>query len=198
MFRTIVMPGVAVSMVFTGWAQETAAEPLMIVATGLGESVEVSPAVPAGERRPVLAKAWQMLGRLAERRPDGLARTLHRCDGVETWVEWKGLTISGMAPSELDVSDWENGVTRRYRCLVSAGFHRIWQADRIAWSAWIPGSYEPFPRIIEVARTGGEWVASTVHAGDFIPPAGGGSSSAGNGIVRVGASGEGPRVVMGR
>jgi hypothetical protein len=187
MYRAIVLPGVAVALVCAGSAQEAASEPVMVVATGIGESARVAPTVPAAERRPVLAKAWQVLGRLVERRVDGISRTLHRCEGVETWVEWRNLTVAAINDAELDRTDRHNNVSRRYRCLVTADAHRVWQSDRIAWSDWQPGGYQPFPQIIEISCVQGEWLGRTVHAGEFIPPGGGGSSSAGNGIEGAGS-----------
>ncbi len=197
MFKPIVLPGVAVSMVCAAVAQQNECDPVTIIATGIGESAEVSPAIPEVERRPALSKAWQLLGRMAQRKPDGTAYSMYRYDDMETWVEWKNLRVEAMSEAELDETDRLNGVSRRFLCLVTADFHRVWQPDRLVWESWQAGGYMPFPRIIEVVWSHGDWAARSVQAGEFIAPGGGGSSSLGKGIVRLGKAPPRRNVAMG-
>jgi len=198
MFKPIVLPGVAVSMVCAAMAQQNASEPVTIIATGIGESAQVSPAIPEVERRPALSKAWQLLGRMAQRKPDGTAYSMYRYNDMETWVEWKNLRVEAMCEADIDESDWMNGITRRFLCLVAADAHRVWLPDRLRWESWHPGDYLAFPKIIEVVWSNGGWEARSVHAGEFIAPGGGGSSSLGKGIVRLGKPAPRHDVAMGR
>jgi len=173
-------------MVCAAWAQQNERGPVTIVATGIGESAEVSPAIPVLERRPALSKAWQLIGHMAQKKPDGTAYSMYRYDDTETWVEWKNLRIEAMYEAPLDESDWMNGISRRFLCLVTADAHRVWIPEKLAWEPWHAGGYLAFPRIIEVVWIHGGWEARSVQAGEFIAPGGGGSSSLGKGIVRLG------------
>jgi hypothetical protein len=196
MFKTIVKPGVAVSMVCAAIAQPNKQEPVTIVATGVGESAEVSAAIPVDERRPIVAKAWQHLGKLVQRKSDGSAKALHRDGTAEQWVQWKNLRIVSVRDAGVSNSDLMNGVTRRYYCVIASEAHRVWNPESISWTEWKRGSYEPFPWRVEVSWESGEWIARVDHDGQFIAPGGGRSRSGKAGIYRVTSSGHESRVAM--
>lgn len=196
MFKTIVMPGVAVSMACAAVAQPNKQEPVTIVATGVGESAEVSAAIPVDERRPIVAKAWQRLGKLVQRKADGSAKALYRLGDAEQWVQWKNLRIVSVRDAGVSNSDLVNGVTRRYFCVIGSESHRIWNPELISWTAWKAGSYEPFPWRVEVSWESGEWIARVDHDGQFIAPGGGGSRSGDTGIFRVSSTGHVKAVAM--
>jgi hypothetical protein len=197
MFRINVTLGVVVAVACAAWAQEEGGEGLTIIATGLGESTEVSPDVPVAERRPVVAAAWEHLGNMVQRKADGSAKALHRTGSSERWVEWKNLRIVGV--SEVGVSEAEirQGITRRYHCEIASDSYRVWLPELISWSEWRPGRYGRFPWKVEVCWVGGEWIASAdCQDSEFIAPGGGGSSSGGHGLFRIGSDGSETRVAM--
>lgn len=197
MFRINVITGLVGLMSCAAWAQEEAQSPVTIVATGVGESTLVSPSIPVAERRPVIAKAWQHLGRMIQRKTDGRAKTLHRLGKDDTWVEWKNLRIVSVHDGGVSKADVVKGVTRRYYCEIACDAHRIWKPETISWSVWTAGGYEPFPWRVEVAWEGGVWVARVdAHDGSFIAPGGGGSRSGDAGMYRVSTDGQEFRVAM--
>ena len=183
-------------MVCAAIAQPNKQEPVTIVATGVGESAEVSAAIPVDERRPIVATAWQRLGKLVQRKSDGTAKALHRVDGAEQWVQWRNLRIVSVRDAGVSNSDLMNGVTRRYHCVIASDAHRVWNPESIAWTSWTPGSFEAFPWRVEVSWESGEWIARVDHDGQFIAPGGGGSRSGNQGIFRVSSTGHVQSVAM--
>lgn len=197
MFRINVISGLLVLVGCASWAQAETQSPVTIVATRVGESTRVSPTIPVEERRLIINKAWQHLGRLVQRKADGGAKTLHRVGKDETWVEWKNLRIAAVIDGGVSNADLVRGVTRRYYCEIKCDAHRIWNPDTISWSVWTPGGYEPFPWRVEVAWEGGVWVARVdEHDGHFIAPGGGGRCSGEAGLFRVSTDGHEARVAM--
>ena len=180
------------------WAQPEPQGPVTIVATGIGESAVAASTIPVDERRPVIAKAWEQLGRMVQRKPDGSAKALHRSGRDETWVEWRNLRVVSVRDAGVSNADEINGVTRRYYCEIMSEAHRVWNPDTISWSSWQPGGYEPFPWRVEVSWQGGVWIARADHDGQFIAPGGGGSRSGDSGIFRVSMDGSENRVAMRR
>lgn len=198
MFKTIVKSGMAVPLVCATMALEEPQQAVTIVATGLGESAEVSSVIPVDERRPVIAKAWHHLGRLVQRKADGNAKALHRLGGQETWIEWRNLRVVSVRDAGVSNADLISGVTRRYYCELGSEAHRVWNPKRISWSSWNPGSYEAFPWRVEVSWESGSWIARVDHEGSFIAPGGGGRRSGDAGIFRVSSDGQESRVAMHR
>lgn len=196
MFRTVVKPVVAVSMVCAAIAQPNKQEPVTIVATGVGESAEVSAAIPVGVRRPIVAKAWERLGKLVLRRDDGSAKALYRVGGLEQWVEWRKLRIASVRDAGVSDSDLMRGVTRRYYCVIASEAHRVWNPQLIAWTAWKPGNYGRFPWRVEVLWESGQWIARVDYDGQFIAPGGGGNRSRNARTCQVTSIGREDRVAM--
>ena len=142
--------------------------------------------VSAEERKEVIAALQAMLNKRLTFRDDGVAAATHHFNGSVTYVEWIGLKVEVLKKDSLTAADTANGISRRYRIVMTSASHRVWKATTNRWSDWKPTGYPLFLTGITVEERNGSLEARvSSERGTFLP---GPSRSVGPSVVPAASS----------
>jgi len=125
--------------------------------------------VSAEERQEVAEALRPMLEKRLTFREDGVTSAAHHLNGEVIYIEWMGLKVEVVRKDALNAADQANGITRRYRIVMTSTSHRVWKKSLNAWSEWKPTGYPLFFSGITVEERNGILEARTNEHGTFMP-----------------------------
>ncbi len=126
--------------------------------------------LPEKDKSIVLSKTSELLIKHVTFRPDGTVSSVSTATGRRLNLEWKNLVVKLITADAVSDADQLNGITKRYRAILSSDASRKWDEKMNAWTAWSPTPHLLFPSSITVELKNGAWLASgSTYTNKFIP-----------------------------
>jgi hypothetical protein len=111
--------------------------------------------IPEAERKKVEIAAKFIMDRLVTFKADGSASTTHQLNGKNIHVEWTELKLGEVKRGTVTDADKQNGITNRYRVLITSKTSRQWDVANKRWGEWQTMGYVLFPSSIDIVESNG-------------------------------------------
>jgi hypothetical protein len=111
--------------------------------------------IPEADRKKAEIAAKFIIERLVTFKADGSASTTHQLIGKNIHVEWTKLKLGEVKRGTVTDADKQNGITNRYRVLITSKTSRQWDDVNKRWSEWRTMGYVLFPSSIDLVESNG-------------------------------------------
>lgn len=111
--------------------------------------------IPEADRKKAEIAAKFIMERLVTFKADGSASTTHQLNGKNIHVEWTELKMGEVKRGTVTDADKQNGITNRYRVLITSKTSRQWEDTNKRWGEWRTMGYVFFPSSIDLVESNG-------------------------------------------
>jgi|GEM_PF-3153615 hypothetical protein len=123
--------------------------------------------IPEADRKKVEIAAKFIMDRLVTFKADGLTSTTHQLHGKNIHVEWTELKLGEVKRGTVTDGDKQNGITNRYRVLITSKTSRQWDVANKRWGEWQTMGYVLFPSSIDIVESNGVYRHAMKLHGSF-------------------------------